>query len=335
MGTGMNLLRRFKGACAAAAVIASVVPQSLHAQGADQYPSGMIRWIVPYPAGGIPDRLARAFGEKLQEAWGQTVIVENMPGANSLIGNEALARSAPDGQTMIMLTPVIAVGRTLYPTANWPADPLSIFAPVSRMIKTSNVIVVPANSPYKTIADLVARSKSAAQPELFGVPSIGSAVHLGMEEFAERTGMNLQVVPFKGGPQLIGDIIGGHIGLAADNLSNSLPHIRSGRARALMVMSPSRNPVAPDIPSTADAGDPAFESASWQGVAVRAGTPKPIVDKIAREIIRIGKLPELKAKFEDRGDTLETTTPEEFTTLIRSESVRMGALIKRRNIKGQ
>jgi tripartite-type tricarboxylate transporter receptor subunit TctC len=331
----MNLPNWFKAGAVAVTTLLAAAPLPALAQSADQYPTGMIKWIVPYPAGGIPDRLARAFGEKLREAWGQTVIVENMPGANSLIGNEALARSAPDGHTMIMLTPVIAVGRTLYPTANWPEDPLSIFAPVSRMIKTSNVIVVPAASEYKTIADLISRTKAAAQPELFGVPSIGSAVHLGMEEFAERTGMKLQVVPFKGGPQLIGDLVGGHIGLAADNLSNALPHIRSGRARALMVMSPTRNPVAPEIPSTADAGWKDFESASWQGVAVRAGTPKPIIDKISREIQRIGKLPELKARFEDRGDTLETTTPEEFTSLIRSESMRMSALIKRRNIKGQ
>jgi tripartite-type tricarboxylate transporter receptor subunit TctC len=301
----------------------------------DNFPSKPIKWIVPYPPGGIPDRLARAYASRLAQAWGQPVVVENKPGANSLIGGRALGEEPADGYTMLMITSVVAVGRALYPASSWPAHPLDVFAPVSSMIKLTNVVVVPAASPYKTMADLIAASKAAKDPVQYGIPSLGSSVHLGMELFAERSAMKVAGVPYKGGPDLATNLVGGHIGLAADNLTNSLPYIRAGKLRALMVMSPQRNAVIPDVPSTTDAGYGDFESSSWQGVAVKVGTPKPIVDKISREIGRISKMPEVRKLFEEQGDMVVSSTPEEFAALIQRESSTMTAVIKRLNITSQ
>jgi tripartite-type tricarboxylate transporter receptor subunit TctC len=195
-------------------------------------------------------------------------------------------------------------------------------------------VVVPADSPYKTMADLVAASRAGAGVP-YGIPSLGSSVHLGMELFAERSGLKATGVGFKGGPDLINNVIGGHVGVAADNLTNSLPHIRSGKVRALMVMSPTRNAVIPNVPSSAEAGFGDFESSSWQGVAVKVGTPKPIVDRISREIVRISALPEIRKMFEEQGDLLAPSTPEEFTSLIRHEATTMTSVVKRLNITSQ
>ena len=301
----------------------------------DSFPGKPIKWIVPYPPGGIPDRLARAYAIRLNQAWGQPVIVENKPGANSLIGGKALGDEPADGHTLLMITSVVAVGRALYPTSSWPAHPLDVFAPVSSMIKLSNVVVVPADSPHKSMADLITSSKANRDGVQYGVPSLGSSVHLGMEMLAERSGMNVKGVGFKGGPDLINNVIGNHIGVAADNLTNSLAHIRSGKVRALMVMSPVRNAVVPHVLSATEAGFGDFESASWQGVAVRVGTPKPIVDKISREIVRISQLPEMRKMFEEQGDLLVSSTPEEFTSVIRHEVTTMTAVVKRLNITSQ
>ena len=326
-----KLLKHLLCAVFGALLLVAALPASAQ----DNYPSKPIKWIVPYPPGGIPDRLARAYAIRLAQAWGQPVVVENKPGANSLIGGKALGEEPADGYTLLMITSVVAVGHTLYPTASWPAHPLDVFAPVSSMIKLTNVVVVPADSPYKSMADLIAASKAAKDPVQYGVPSLGSSVHLGMELLAQRTAMKVAGVPYKGGPDLAMNLIGGHIGLGADNLTNSLPHIRSGKLRALMVMSPQRNPVIPDVPSTTDVGYGDFESSSWQGVAVKVGTPKPIVDKLSREIVRISKLPEVRKLFEEQGDQLVSSTPEEFAALIRHEAGTMTAVLKRLNITSQ
>lgn len=308
---------------------------SAPAMAQDSFPTKTMKWIVPYPPGGIPDRLARAYALKLSEHFGQSVVVENKPGANSLVGGKALAQEPADGHTLLMVTSVVAVGRTLYPGSSWPAHPLDTFAPVSSMIQMANVIVVPASSPYTTIGELIAAAKAKPGTLQYGVPSLGSSVHIGMELFSERSGIKLSTIGFKGGPDLATNLIGGHIGIAADNLTNALPHIQSGKLRALMVMSRARNPVIPNVPSSSDAGFPDFASTSWQGVVVRAGTPQPIVEKLAREIARISALPEIKKMFEERGDSLEASTPAQFEALIREEATSMTAALKRLHITSQ
>ena len=299
------------------------------------YPSEPIKWIVPVPAGGIVDRIARAYGEKLKDSLGKAIVVENKAGGNTLIGTEAGATAKPDGLTLVSITPALVTGAVLYPRANWPADPLQAFTPVSALIKLTNIIVVPADSPYKTIQDLIQKSKTAGAPVQYGASSLGSKVHLGMEEFADRSGAKMQVIPYKGGPPMMQDLLGDHLGLAVDNLSNSLPFIRSGKLRALLVLSEERNATIPDVPSTADIGMKGFDASGWQGVAVPKGTPEPIVKRLEKEFIRISKLPEIKKAFEAQGDVITGTSSEDFAALIRRQGESQKALIRKLNISVQ
>lgn len=271
--------------------------QVAHAQG-DAYPSGPIKSIVQLPPRGVTDRIARADSDNLKDALGQPIVVENRPGANTLIGPWLVAQAPADGRTFLSVAPPLLTGAVLYPKANWPKDPLQMFTPVSNLIKLTNVIVVPADSPYKTVQDLIRTSKAAAAPVAYGASSLGSVIHLAMEEFGLRGGAKLNVIAYKGGPPMLADLIGGHVGLAVDNLTNSLPHIRGGRLRARLVLSDTRNTAIPDVPTTADLGMQDSEAPGWQGVAVAKGTPQPIVDRLEKEFIRIGALPEIKRAFE-------------------------------------
>lgn len=325
----MSKLLRLTGV---ALLSAASLLQVAHAQGS-AYPTGPIKWIVPLPPGGITDRIARAYAEKLKDALGQPIVVENRPGGNTLIGTEVATQAPADGRTFLSVTPPLLTGAVLYPKANWPKDLLQVFTPVSNLIKLTNVIVVPANSPYKSVEDLIRMSKADPTPLSYGASSLGSVIHLAMEEFGLRSGVKLNVVAYKGGPPMLTDLIGGHLGLAVDNLTNSLPHIRAGKLRALLVLSDARNAAIPDVPTTADLGMKDFEASGWQGVAVVKGTPQHIVDRLEKEFIRISALPEIKRAFEGSGDTIVGSTSAEFTNLIRVQGQRQQDLIRKLNIR--
>ena len=325
------MFKSLRLASAALLCVASLF-QVAHAQGG-AYPAGPIKWIVPFPPGGITDRIARAYADNLKDALGQPIVVENRSGGNSLIGTEMVAQAPADGRTFVSVTPPLLTGAVLYPKANWPKDPLQVFTPVSNLIKLSNVIVVPANSPYKTVQDLIRVSKADPTPIAYGASSLGSVIHLAMEEFGLRGGVKLNVIPYKGGPPMLTDLIGGHLGLAVDNLTNSLPHIRGGKLRALLVLSDTRNAAIPDVPTTADLDMKDFEASGWQGVAVAKGTPQHIVDRLEKEFIRISALPEIKRAFEGSGDVIVGSTSAEFTNLIRVQGQRQQDLIRKLNIR--
>ncbi len=317
---------------AAALLCTASLLQVAHAQ-SGAYPTGPIKWIVPLPPGGITDRIARAYADKLKDALGQPIVVENRPGGNTLIGTEVMTQAPADGRTFLSVTPPLLTGAVLYPKANWPKDPLQVFTPVSNLIKLTNVIVVPANSPYKTIQDLIQKSKTDASPVAYGASSLGSVIHLAMEEFGLRSGAKLSVIAYKGGPPMLTDLIGGHLGLAVDNLTNSLPHIRAGKLRALLVLSDTRNIAIPDAPTTADLGMQDFEASGWQGIAVAKGTPQQIVDRLEKEFIRISALAEIKRAFEGSGDVIVGSTSAEFANLIGVQGQRQKDLIRKLNIR--
>jgi len=325
----MNRLLRF---IALAVVCATSLLQPARAQ-TSPYPSQPLKWVVPVPAGGIVDRVARAYSEKLKDSLGKAVLVENKAGGNTLIGTEAVAMAKPDGLTLLSVTPALVTGAILYPKANWPADPLQAFIPVSALIRLANIIVVPADSPYKTVQELIQKSKAGSNPVPYGASSLGSMVHLGMEEFGMRSGAKFEVVPYKGGPPMLQDLLGGHLGLAVDNLSNSLPYIRSGKLRALLVLSEERNATIPDVPSTADLGMKGFDASGWQGVAVPKGTPQPIVDRLEKEFMRISALPEIRTAFEGRGDVIVGSSAAEFTKLMLQQAQNQQELIRKLNIR--
>ena len=324
-------MARTIGFIAAALLCATVLARVVHAQSA--YPSQPIKWIVPVPAGGIVDRVARAYADKLRDSLGQPVLIENKPGGNTLIGTQQAAQAPADGHTFLSITPALVTGAELYPKANWPADPLQTFTPVSALIRLTNIIVVPANSQYRSIQDLIQKSKTDPNPIHYGASSLGSMVHLGMEEFGVRSSVKLKVVPYKGGPPIITDLLGGHLGLAVDNLSNSLPHIRAGKLRALLVLSEERNATMPDVPSTTDLGMKNFDASGWQGVAVPRGTPQQVVDRLEKEFMRISALPEIRKAFEDNGDVIVGSTSSEFTKMMRMQTQRQLDLIRKLNIR--
>ena len=325
-------MRSMKLAAAVLLGVITLVQQSL-GQPVSGYPAGPIKWIVPLPPGGITDRIARAYGDKLKDALGQPIVVENRPGANTLIGTEVVAQARADGHTFLSVTPPLLTGAVLYPKANWPKDVLQVFTPVSNLIRLTNVIVVPGNSPYMTIWDLIRTGKADPTPIAYGASSLGSVIHLAMEEFGLRSGVRINVVAYKGGPPMLTDLIGGHLSLAVDNLTNSLPQIRAGKLRALLVLSDIRNPAIPAVPTTADLGMKDFEASGWQGVAVAAGTPQHIVDRLEKEFIRISALPEIKHAFEGSGDVIVGSTSAEFANLIRVQGQRNRELIRKLNIR--
>ena len=302
------------------------------AQTADNYPSKPIRWIVPYPAGGPTDRLTRDFASQLQQALGQPVIVDNRAGGNTLVGTQAVMNAPADGYTLFTLTPPLVSGPLLYPDGSWPADALAVFQPVSMFIKVNNGLVVPANSPYTSIQDLLAAGKRERKPVLFGTASIGTAAHIAALQFGMRTGIEMSSVPYKGAAPMITDVLAGHIGLATDSLTNWTSHVKTGKGRVLVILGPERAAAWPNVPSMKDLGFPDFEGAGWQGLGVRVGTPKPIVDRLTREIQRISKTPEIK-RHEESGDEIIGSTPEYFTAFIRDEMQRSKTMITRFGIK--
>lgn len=323
----MNTLRKFLALACTFALVASAAAQT-----ADSYPSKPIRWIVPYPAGGLTDRVTRAYATQLQEALGQPVIVDNRAGGNTLIATQAAMNAPADGYTLFTMTPPLVAGPLLYPEGAWPADPLKVFEPVSMFIKVTNVLLVPANSPYTTVQELLAGSKREGKPVFFATASIGTAAHLAALQFGMRTGVEMRAVPYKGAAPMTTDILGGHVGLATDNLAGWISYSKAGKSRVLVILGPDRAAAMPNVPSMKDLGFADFEGAGWQGLGVRAGTPRAIVDRLAREIQRISRTAELK-RYEEHGDEIVGSGSEHFTSFIREEMQRSKTMITRFVIK--
>jgi len=303
------------------------------AQGAAaSFPDRPIRWIVPYPPGGITDELARTFGEKLQEAWGQPVVVDNRAGGASNIGNQAVARSAPDGYTLLLAAPPLATNPALF-GAKLGYDPARDLVPVSQLIWNPNAFMVRTESPFRSVGQLIAHAKANPGKISYGSAGIGTANHLGGELFKRAAGIDMTYVPYKGSAAVMQDLLAGTLDLASDNLATYVPQIRAGKVRALVVLGPSRISAVPDIPSMADAGFPGFDSTGWCGVSVPTGTPAVIVDKLSRELARIAALPDMKKRFEERGFTMVGGSPREFGALIERESKKLQPLIRELGIQ--
>ena len=315
-----------------ALVAALLTAVTVLAQPPDKYPSKPMHWILAYAPGGITDRLARDYAAQLQVSLGQSVVVENRAGGNSLPGTLAALAAPADGYTLFTIAPPLLTGPSLYPGGRWPDDPLAAFTPVSMFIKVTNALVVPAHSPYRTIQELIADAKAKGKPVLFGTGGVGAAHHLAALQFGVLTGIEMSSVGYKGSGPLITDLLGGHIGLVSDTLSNWVAHAKSGKVRVLLVLGPTRSKLLPDVPSMADLGHPTFEGAGWQGLGVRAGTPRAVVDRLAAEVQRITRSPEFK-RYEENGDELVGGTPEQFAEHIRSEGNRSKNIIERFGLK--
>ena len=299
---------------------------------AQTYPAKPIRIVVPNPPGGTSDILARTIGQKLNEAWGQPVIVENRAGANGNIGANLVAKSPSDGYTLL-LTDVGALAISPSVFADLPFDPVRDFAPVVLISYSPHVLGVHPSIPATTVKELIALAKSRPGELNFATAGVGSAPHLAGVEFALRTGVQWTYVPYKGGSQAVADVVAGHSDVLFNGMLPVYPHVKGGRMRALAVSSPKRVAAAPEIPTVAESGLPGFETGSWQGMLAPSGTPGNIVLKLNAEIRRILDAPGIKAQLADQGTEVRADTPESLGQFIRAEIPRWARVIKQSGIK--
>jgi tripartite-type tricarboxylate transporter receptor subunit TctC len=301
---------------------------------AQTYPDRPIRLIAPFPAGGLADVLARAVGDELTRSLGQPVIVENRAGAGGNIGAEAVARSAPDGYTLMMSSAgILAANQFLY--ASMPFDPEKDFVSVSNVADMPMMVVVNPKVEAKTLAELVALAKANPNKLNFGSPGIGTTGHLGLAMFMHAAGIKLTHVPYRGAAPAITDLLAGQIDGVVDNPPTVLPHIESGKLRPLAVAAKTRMALLPDLPTAAQGGVANYEASSWFGVVAPAGTPQAIIDRLHKDIAAALRQPALQERFAKSGARLIGNTPAEFAHQIRQDRKTWGEIIRAADIKPQ
>jgi tripartite-type tricarboxylate transporter receptor subunit TctC len=299
---------------------------------AQSYPTKPIRLIVPYPPGGGNDTLARLFGVKLTEAWGQQVVVDNRPGAGTIIGTQLAARAVPDGYTLLLSSIAThAIAPNLYAKPGY--DPVKDFAPITLLAVAPTVVCVNPSVPAKTLKELIALAK--AKPGDLKFASGGSATppHMAGEIFASMTGIKLVHVPYKGGGPAHAGLLGGEANIMFDTAASILPHVRAGRLRALAIARSQRLPEYPDLPTFTEAGVASYEVNAWYSMHAPAGVPKEIIARVNRELVRILKLPDIQERLKVLGSEGIGNSPEEFAKFVRAESAKYAKAIKDAGVK--
>ena len=314
---------------AAAAVMIACLPAAAHAQ---TYPTKSIRLIVPFPPGGSTDLMGRVLGAKLGETFGQQVIVENRPGASGMIGNELVARAAPDGYMLTMGTiGAMSVNVSLFKAV--PYDSTRDFAPITLTGNVENLLVVHPSVPVRNVKELIALAASKPGNLIFASSGIGNAPHLAGELFNQLAKVKMVHLPYKGGGPAMIDLVAGQVSLSFASMPSSLPFAKSGKLRAIAVGGARRSPAAPDIPTVAENGLPGFEVTDWQGLLAPAKTPAVVVERLNRETLRILNERETKDRLAAAGLQVVTSTPAQFAEFIRSEIDKWGKVIRSAGIK--
>ena len=309
----------------------AVWPQSAATSG-PAYPTKPIRLIVPYPPGGGNDTLARLFGVKLTEAWGQQVVVDNRPGAGTIIGTQLAARAIPDGYTLLLSSIAThAIAPNLYAKPGY--DPVKDFAPITLLAVAPTVVCVNPSVPARTLKELIGLAK--AKPGELKFASGGSATppHMAGEIFASMTGIRLVHVPYKGGGPAHAGLLGGEANMMFDTAASILPHVRAGKLRALAIARSQRLTEYPDLPTFAEAGVTGYEVNAWYSMHAPAGVPKEIIAKVNRELVRILKLPDIRERLKVLGSEGIGDTPEEFAKFVRAESAKYAKAIREAGVK--
>jgi len=314
----------------ARALLAALVigPLGAMAQG---YPTKPVRLIVPFPPGGATDISARIVGQKLSELWGHTVVIENRGGAAGNIGAAEAARAAPDGYTLFFPSgSVMTANEHIY--ANMNVRPERDFVPITNAVRGPQLIAVPANSPYKTLKELIAAAKAKPGALNYGHAGIGSQTHLAGENFLYATGLDIQNVPYKGEGPAMADLVAGQLTMATPNLAAAISFINGGKVRALAVTSKERAPQLPDVPTVAETV-PGFENYGWFGIVAPTGTPKEIVDKVYRDTVKALDSSEMRARFFVQGLAPVGNSPDEFARAMRTERALWQKVVRERKIK--
>jgi tripartite-type tricarboxylate transporter receptor subunit TctC len=325
---------RRPAALLAAAALLMGVSSPAHAQTspAQDYPNRAVTLVVPYPAGGGLDALARMLGQKLAERLGKPVVIENRTGAGTVIGAASVAKAAPDGYTIMLGTSTpFAITATL--NKSLPYDPAKDFAPIALVSNAPFLLLVHPSQPVHSVADLIALAKAKPGQLSYGSAGPGSPQNLSFELLKTLTGINIVHVPYRGDGPALTDLVAGHIPTMFGEPTPILPLLKDGKVRALGVSSASRLPIAPDVPTIAEAGVPGFDLTSWQMIVAPAGTPQEIVDKLHVEVKKVLELPEVKAEFARTARiTVDYPSVDDLQRFMRSEIVRLGKVVEHAGI---
>jgi len=311
------------------AAILATVPLAAQAQA---WPAKQIRIIVPFPPAGFNDILARILAQELPKTLGQPVIVENRPGSGSLLGTELAAKSAPDGYTLFIAALPFSVIQSLYKTS---FDVTKDFAPITLAGVSDNMLVAHPAFPANSVADLIRIAKEKPGRVNYGSSGGGTSVHLCMELFKTMSKTYMTHIPYKGSAPVVADLIAGQVDVMFDNLPNVIQHVKSGRMKALAVSGPKRSPLAPEVPTVAEAGVPGFEVTVWFGLLAPAGVPRDIIQRLNVESTKIINSPEVTDRFLKLGVSPATGTPEQFGDMVKSEVSRWAKVIKDAGIKAE
>ncbi|GAB3664911.1 Bug family tripartite tricarboxylate transporter substrate binding protein [Ramlibacter alkalitolerans] len=299
---------------------------------AQNFPERTVKFVVPYPPGGFNDTLARVSADKLTKMWNQPVVVENKPGANTTLGNSIVAKSPPDGYT-ILITPLPFSALPGLYGANLPYDALKDFTPLVWAGSTQNALVVRNDLPVKDVKELLELARKTPGKLNYGSTGSGSSNHLSMELFMRMTGVKLAHIPYKGSAPAVTALLGGEIDALFDNVPNVVQHIKAGKMKVLGVSGLQRAPLLPEVPTVAESGVPGYEVNVWFGMQLPAGTPRPVVDRLNHDIVQLLKEPDTVQRFRAQGVEVVASTPEEFRALVNKEVVKWTQLIKDANIR--
>ena len=316
-------------------IVAALLTTGLFSQQAAlaQYPTKPVHIVVPYPAGGAVDAFARVLTQQLSEMWGQQVVVDNRPGASTMIGAEQVAKSPPDGYTLLLTAELtLVIVPHLYEKI--PYDPLRDFAPVVALVSATQALVANPSLPVKTVKDLVALAKAKPGQLTFGSFGNGSTGHLNMEVLQAMTGARFNHIPYNGAGPAMNDVIGGHIDFMLAALSIVKGNVQAGKLHMIGVGSNHRSSEFPDVPTISESGAPGFEAKSWFGLVAPAGTPPDVIKKINQDVTRVISDHAFAEKYlAAQGLELITGTPEQFAAFVRAETVRWGKIVKDADVK--
>jgi tripartite-type tricarboxylate transporter receptor subunit TctC len=321
----MRTLLRVLAGVAALAVVGDARAQT-------SYPEQSIRIIVGFPPGVAPDITARLLADKFTESWGKAVVVENVTGAGSNIATDRVAKSPPDGYTLLMGgNSALVISPSLFDKL--PYDPLKDFAPITQVFVAANLLVVPPAVPAKTLAELVALARAQPGKLTYGHAGVGTSQHLGGELLKYMAHVDIQPVAYRGTTAVLPDLLAGRLTMSFANIANALPLVREGKLTALAVSSRQRSAAVPDIPTMAELGYPGFDAVPWFGLLAPAGTPPTVIDKLHRETVRVLALPQVQASLRTLGLDVIGNAPEEFANVIKAETPQWAAVIRSAGIR--
>lgn len=293
---------------------------------AQQYPTKPIKLILPFPTGGATDVMSRILAEKLTPRLGQTVIVENKPGAGTMLASEYVAKAPADGYTLLMAASSLVIAPSLYSKVNY--DPIKDFTPVTQVAAVIHLVVVNPNLPVKSIQDLIVYLKANPGKVSYGSTGSGTSTHLEAELFKKMAGVEIQHIPYKGSTPALADLVGGQTSMMFDPIASSKPYLESGRLRALAVTTGQRSVSAPELPTVAESGLPGYEAMPWLGIVAPAGTPKVVVDRLYKEVSEVLKMQDVKDRFKSLGLDIIGNTPAQFATFIAQDQKKWAQVIQ-------